>query len=68
MSDSKFSGICMLLAAVILGGAIIYHARTTAHQTEEKPQIGRYQFHPSTPPGVLWILDTTTGEVKSRSG
>jgi hypothetical protein len=66
MRESWFGGICTLLAAIVIGGAVIYHGygRTTVHES----QIGRYQFHPSTPPGVLWILDTTTGEVKSKNG
>ena len=30
------------------------------------PEIGRYQFQPSTPPGVIWVIDTTTGNVNSK--
>ncbi len=35
---------------------------------EEANGIGRYQFHPSNPPGVIWVIDTVTGKVTSRSG
>jgi len=52
-SQMKFLGVCIVIAGAIIAGALIYHAR-----------IGRYQFHPSTPPGVIWILDTVTGEIK----
>jgi hypothetical protein len=59
MSHARFLGACILVAAVLVSGAIVYHARS---------QVGRYQFHPSSPPGVIWIIDTTTGEVKTQSG
>jgi hypothetical protein len=54
MQSSKFVGVCLLLSSLILSAAIVYHAKT-----------GRYQFHPSTPPGVIWTMDTSTGEVKA---
>jgi hypothetical protein len=82
--NSKFLGICILIASFLLSGAIIVHGNTgsatdaadtsrsdtdAADTSTESPQpIGRYQFHPSDPPGVIWILDTTTGEVKTQSG
>ena len=65
MQNSKFVGVCLLLASLILSAAIVYHAKAS---TATSTGIGRYQFHPSTPPGVIWILDTTTGQVKSQSG
>jgi len=49
----KFVGICIVISAAIVAGAVIYHAR-----------IGRFQFQPSNPPGVIRTLDTVTGEVK----
>ena len=53
----KVFGACIVIAAVILAAAIFYHART-----------GRYQFQPSNPPGVIWTLDTVTGDVKTSNG
>ncbi len=47
-AQSKFLGVCILLAAAILAGALVYHA-----------QSGRYQFHPESP---IRILDTATGK------
>jgi len=32
--------------------------------SDNRAQIGRYQFHPSTPPGAIWRIDTTTGIVR----
>ena len=61
MENSKFLGICMVIAAAIVAVALIYHAHKTSG-------IGRYQFHPSNPPGVIWTIDTVTGEVKGRDG
>jgi len=58
MNHPRFLGVCILLAAALVSGAILYHARTQ----------GRYQFHPSSPPGVIWVIDTTTGEVKTQRG
>ena len=60
MSDQKFLGLCLVVAALILGAAIVYHAHRPGSS------VGRYQFQPSTPPGVIWVIDTTTGEVKTR--
>jgi hypothetical protein len=61
---NKFTGICMLISALIIATAIVLRGGGGAAQS----QVGRYQFHPSTPPGVIWILDTTTGKVTSQSG
>jgi hypothetical protein len=59
MDNLKFLGICILLASVILSAAIVWHG---------KSGVGRYQFQASTPPGVIWKLDTATGEVTTQSG
>ena len=70
-NDSKFLGICILVASVLLGGAIVIHgnvANVTDSSSQPEEAVGRYQFHPSNPPGVIWILDTTTGEVKTQRG
>jgi hypothetical protein len=60
MNDSKFVGVCIIIAALLIGGSIIYE------RLAKPEQIGRYQFQASTPPGIIWILDTTTGETKTR--
>jgi len=65
MTNVKFLGICIVLAAVIISAGLIYHAQKTTNVSSE---IGRYQFQPSNPPGVIWTIDTVTGEVKARSG
>ncbi len=59
MDSEKFLGICILLAAVILAGAIVWHAQAMS-------QIGRYQLQATNDPGILWVIDTTTGIVKMR--
>ena len=59
MKSDKFLGICTVIAAVIVAVALIYHAQKIS-------KIGRYQFQPSNPPGVIWTIDTVTGEVKSK--
>ena len=59
MKSDKFLGICTVIAAVIVAVALIYHAQKIS-------TIGRYQFQPSNPPGVIWTIDTVTGEVKSK--
>ena len=64
MQNSKFVGVCLVLSSFILSAAILLHARAAVPPNAN----GRYQFHPSTPPGVIWVIDTTTGEVKGRSG
>ena len=51
-TKSRFMGICILIAAVIVGAALVYHA-----------QSGRYMFHQSSPPNLIRILDTMTGKV-----
>jgi len=56
-----FVGVCLLISAVVLGWAIVYHGRGSP-----AAPVGRYQFQPSNPPGVIWVIDTTTGEVKTR--
>ena len=72
MNESKFLGICIVVSSVILAGAIAFHAKKDPVATKQsksksaESQIGRYQFQPSNPPGVIWIIDTTTGKVTSR--
>ena len=61
MQNSKFVGVCLLISSLILSAAIVYHARSST-------AIGRYQFQPSSPPGVIWVIDTTTGEVNGKNG
>lgn len=55
MDNQKFLGICLVVAAVIISGAIYLHDSRS-----------RYQFQPSNPPGVIFVFDTWTGEVKTR--
>jgi hypothetical protein len=57
MSNHKFLGICIVVGAVIIAGAVYLHSRT-----------GRYQFQPSNPPGVIWVIDTWTGTVNAHNG
>ena len=59
MDGKKFLGVCILLAAVILAGAIVWHARATS-------RIGRYQAILHQDPPVIWIVDTVTGEATSE--
>lgn len=64
MQNPRFVGVCLLISSLMLSAAIIYHAKTA----NSSGTIGRYQFHPSNPPGVIWVIDTTTGEVKTSNG
>ena len=59
MDSEKFLGICILVAAVILAGTIVWHAKATS-------QVGRYQFLIHEDSVVMWVIDTTTGEVTVR--
>ena len=68
MDSNKFLGVCIVAAACIVAGALCYHAAKTSPRDAEETGIGRYQFQPSNPPGVIWTIDTVTGEVKSKSG
>ena len=61
MKDTKFLGICILISAIIVTMGLVYHA-------QQKSEIGRYQFQSSSPPGVIWTIDTVTGKVKVRGG
>ncbi|NLE36617.1 MAG: hypothetical protein GX621_01170 [Pirellulaceae bacterium] len=61
MQNSKFLGVCLLISSLILSVAIVYHGKASS-------DVGRYQFHASNPPGVIWVIDTTTGKVKSQNG
>jgi len=67
MQNSKCLSICLLIASVILSAAVVFHAKASAPISPIAP-TGRYQFHPSSPPGVLWIIDTTTGEIRGKNG
>lgn len=64
MDSSRFLGICIVVAACIVAGALCHHGT----RTEEESGIGRYQFQPSNPPGVIWTIDTVTGKVTPRNG
>jgi hypothetical protein len=64
---NKFLGICVLISSVIVAGALLLTGHMISSPAPES-QIGRYQFHPSTPPGVIWKLDTTTGQVTTQNG
>lgn len=66
MQNGRFVGICVLISSTMITAAVVYHAKTSA--VAPAAPIGRYQFHASSPPGVLWIIDTTTGEVKAKNG
>jgi hypothetical protein len=57
MDKQRFLGICIVIAAVIIAAAIYFH---DSHS--------RYQFQPSNPPGMIWIIDTWTGVVKTNPG
>ncbi len=63
MDGKKFLGVCILLAAIILAVAVVWHAKATAKATS---QVGRYQFLMHEDPAVMWIIDTTTGEVTAQ--
>jgi len=63
MQNSKFVGVCLLLSSLILSAAIVDHAKAATADGA----IGCYQFHPSNPPGVIWVMDTTTGQIKARA-
>jgi hypothetical protein len=58
MVNVKFLGICIVLAAVMVSGALVYHANVTS-------KIGRYQMLHS--PGKIWIYDTETANTESRN-
>lgn len=60
MENAKFLGTRMVIAAAIVAVALVYHAHNTS-------AIGRYQFHPSNPPGMIWTIDTVTGDAKARN-
>jgi hypothetical protein len=55
MDNQKFLGICLVVAAIIIAGAIYLHDSRR-----------RYEFHPSNPPGVIYVFDTWTGDVKTH--
>jgi hypothetical protein len=51
-NQSRFLGVCILIAAAFVAAALVYHA-----------QSGRYQFHQNGTPNLIRILDTVTGKV-----
>ncbi len=61
--QSWFLGVCLLISSANIAGAIIFALKPIPESIN-----GRYQFQPSNPPGVIWILDTQTGEVKTQPG
>jgi hypothetical protein len=60
MQDSKFVGVCLLISSLIMSAAIVYHANSSR-------AIGRYQFRYFHNPNIIWVIDTTTGEVNSKN-
>ena len=52
---NRYVGWALVLATVLLAGAIFYHARA-----------GRYQLHTSDTSTHLYILDSFTGELTIR--
>lgn len=54
MDSSRFLGICIVIAAVIVSAAVFYHER-----------VGRYQFVSSADGTRTWLVDTTTGSFVS---
>ena len=57
MNNQKYLGVCVLISSIIIAAALVVHTFT-----------GRYQFQSSTPPGVIWVIDTWTGVVKAHNG
>ncbi len=49
MSDQKFLGFCIIVAALILAGAIYFHGRTQRYQLVQ----GDHQ---------IYVQDTVTGD------
>jgi len=54
MVSSKCLGVCIVIAAVILSAALLYHAK-----------VGRYQFVSSADGTRTWMIDTVTGNLES---
>ncbi len=52
----KIPGYVLISAALLLAGGCI------ALAVYLKPE-GRYQFQVSAPPGVMWVLDTRSGQL-----
>ncbi len=53
--SQKFLGICILISSLIIAAAIFIHAHKN-----------RYRLQFSNPPGVTYVFDTWTGELKSH--
>ena len=59
MNGARFSGICNVVAAIILAVSIVYHVRAS----RSEPTTGRYQYvkvNSSINGGLM--LDTATGK------
>jgi hypothetical protein len=59
MSDLKFLGVCIVLAAVVVAASIVYRPQPQPHPTE----LGRYQMGVVTDSNDLYVFDTTTGKM-----
>jgi len=56
MTNDKFLGVCILVAAFVVAIALVYHAQKTS-------SVGRYQAHPAN---LSWRIDTVSGEIQPR--
>jgi hypothetical protein len=64
------TGCTILAISLLISSAVLAWALTNtkaANSAESPSQVGRYQFHVSTPAGSLWRIDTTTGVVKAEN-
>jgi hypothetical protein len=61
MTESKFNGICLLIAAAIVAVALVFHARVTTPQDNDQQQHGRFQVSVSDKRVV--VIDTRTGTI-----
>jgi hypothetical protein len=59
MPDGKFIGICIIITGIIVAVAIVL-------KPAPNPEFGRYQFQASSPPGVVWRMDTATGKIETN--
>lgn len=60
MAASKFNGVCVLIASVLVAAAIVYHGRVATPQPGAL-QAGRYQLAASDKSVV--VIDTVDGKV-----
>ena len=61
MKESAILGTCILISALIVSGAILY-----AVALRPVSDVGRYQFQASSPPGILYVMDATTGTINTQ--